>query len=171
MGEKKWYFSNLHRPEEFIVIHDELSARTLSKLLEKNSSEKWVVKENVSTTTARPLGSNIPSNHFHQKGQDRRKQKRFAAAFRVIVVSGKSSFRTTSVDISAGGMLLKDKLPETFLKQKCIAYISSSDSRENLEMICVIVGDSRDLRRISFQSVEPPSLKRLGDWREEAIAA
>jgi hypothetical protein len=168
MTGKKWRFTNSARPSEFIVVHDEVSARNLGRLLEMASAEKWTVSEEVYSST---VEADLRPPVQNRGSVERRKQKRFSASFRVIIVSGKSSFRTTSVDISAGGMLLRDKLPEAFLNQKCVAYISSNDSRENLEMVCEIVGEKADLRRISFKSVEPPSLKKLGDWLENDMAA
>ena len=99
--------------------------------------------------------------------RDRRTQQRFMTEFRVILISGSSSFRTMSQDVSLGGMRLKKTVPESFLKEKCIAYVSHKDLSENIEIVCHIVGDPSDPCRIRFIQPNQTQIKRLSDWLVE----
>lgn len=99
-----------------------------------------------------------------QEKRERRSQPRYMTEFRVILISGSSSFRTMSQDVSLGGMRLKKSIPESFMKEKCIAYVSHKDLRENIEIVCNVVGDSSDPCRIKFIQPNQTQLKRLNDW-------
>lgn len=99
--------------------------------------------------------------------EERRKHTRFNTEFRVILISGSSSFRSSSKDISLGGMKLKEKIPSAFLGGKCVAYISHKDMRENIEVLCDVIGEPQSLFRIRFREVEPSRLARLKEWIAE----
>ena len=99
-----------------------------------------------------------------QDKRERRTAQRFMTEFRVILISGSSSFRTMSADVSLGGMRLKKTIPASFLKEKCIAYVSHKDLRENIEIVCHVVGDPADPCRIQFLQPNQTQLKRLNDW-------
>ncbi|MBS1959453.1 MAG: PilZ domain-containing protein [Bdellovibrionales bacterium] len=105
-----------------------------------------------------------PKKLEKQEKRERRSQPRYMTEFRVILISGSSSFRTMSQDVSLGGMRLKKSIPEAFMKEKCIAYVSHKDLRENIEIVCNVVGDTSDPCRIKFVSPNQTQLKRLNDW-------
>lgn len=96
--------------------------------------------------------------------RERRTQPRFMTEFRVILISGSSSFRTMSLDVSLGGMRLKKTIPENFMREKCVAYVSHKDLSENIEIVCNVVGDPQDPCRIQFVQPNPTQIKRLSDW-------
>lgn len=102
-----------------------------------------------------------------QEKKERRAQQRYMTEFRVILISGTSSFRTMSQDVSLGGMRLKKSIPATFMNEKCIAYVSHKDLRENIEIVCNVIGDPSDPCRIKFVQPNPMQLKRLSDWLAE----
>jgi hypothetical protein len=99
-----------------------------------------------------------------QEKRERRSAPRFMTEFRVILISGSSSFRTMSADVSLGGMRLKKTIPAAFMKEKCIAYVSHKDLRENIEIVCHVIGDPQDPCRIQFIQPNQTQLKRLNDW-------
>lgn len=123
--------------------------------------------ESASTVPASASAPVAPPPPEVPRFDDRRSQPRFSTEFRVILVAGSQSFRTASKDVSLGGMKLREKIPHGFLSQKCIAYISHKDMRENIEVICEIVGDPSDPCRVKFHQPEPLRLKRLEEWIRE----
>lgn len=161
MGKKTWRFVNPKNPSEVITVQDQVSATTLRNILHKDSHEKWIIEE---LTPSDPNSLQVASAQHSGEKAERRNEKRHHASFRVILVSGSSSFRTTSIDVSNGGMRLSQKLPVSFLEKNCLAYISSLDSHESIELICKVVGDPTDLQRISFIDPTPDSLNRLKEW-------
>lgn len=105
-----------------------------------------------------------PKKPEKQEKRERRASQRFMTEFRVILISGSSSFRTMSQDVSLGGMRLKKTIPASFMKEKCIAYVSHKDLRENIEIVCHVIGDPQDPCRIQFIQPNQTQLKRLNDW-------
>ncbi len=105
------------------------------------------------------------------KNHERRSQTRFTAEFRVILISGTSSFRTVSRDVSLGGMRLKKSIPASFIKDHCVVYVSHKDMRENLEMVCTVIADPNDPCRIQFVKPDLKQLKRLEEWINEKRAS
>jgi hypothetical protein len=99
--------------------------------------------------------------------RERRSSQRYMTEFRVILISGSSSFRAMSQDVSLGGMRLKKSIPASFLKEKCIAYVSHKDLNENIEIVCNVIGDPQDPCRIQFVQPNAVQLKRLNDWLME----
>lgn len=99
--------------------------------------------------------------------EDRRTQKRFNVDLRIILISKGRSFRSISQDVSLGGMKLKNKVPVEFSAQECVAYISNADSKENIEMVCQVIADPSDSRRVQFTNADAQQLKRLSKWLSE----
>ena len=98
------------------------------------------------------------------KANERRTQKRFNVDLRIILISRDRSFRSISKDVSLGGMKLKNRVPPEFSGQKCIAYISNLESKENIEMVCQVIADPNDPCRIQFSEPDSKQLKRLNEW-------
>lgn len=94
----------------------------------------------------------------------RRRFKRYNVGFRVILVADGKTFRTFSENVSTGGMLLKQKIPQGLLNKPCKIFIGSLSSPENIEMVCRLVGDTTDPRRISFLDCDAGLTKRLESW-------
>jgi hypothetical protein len=83
---------------------------------------------------------------------------------RVILISKDKSFRSISQDVSLGGMKLKNRIPDEFFQEKCVAYLSDIDSKENIEIVCQVVGDPKDPARMKFMDTDSQQLKRLNQW-------
>ncbi|MBC7398128.1 MAG: PilZ domain-containing protein, partial [Bdellovibrionales bacterium] len=99
--------------------------------------------------------------------EERRAQKRFNVDLRIILISKGRSFRSISQDVSLGGMKLKNKVPQEFSGEECMAYISTADARENIEMVCKVIPDPSDPRRVQFLEADSQQLKRLSKWLVE----
>jgi hypothetical protein len=106
----------------------------------------------------------VESNEDAASGAERRKHPRFNHRFRVILVCKARSFRTFSSDVSLGGMLLKDEVPESMLDMPCSVFIGSQDSGDCLEMKCKILTRGTNHRAITFGIAEPAVVKQLADW-------
>ena len=98
---------------------------------------------------------------------ERRVQKRYHVDLRIILISKGRSFRSISQDVSLGGMKLKNKVPPEFSEAQCVAYISTSDAKENIEMVCQVISDPKDPRRVQFTDADSEQLKRLSRWLVE----
>lgn len=99
----------------------------------------------------------------------KRKYARYALPFRVILTSGKNSFRTYSSNISVGGMLLKNPLPRVMLEGACRIFIGRTTSPENIELTCQLAGDAADPCRVRFLESDSAKLKKLEQWVLEAL--
>src|ERR1700760_1984435 len=62
------------------------------------------------------------------KGIDRRAHKRFNARLNVTIIKEKKTFSTLTVNISLGGLLLANPVPEDFFGSLCKVHISSADN-------------------------------------------
>ena len=187
-----WTFYNEANPEEKIVIQDSHSAGVLAEVL-KTHKDVWVVKEDyaqntnpqipVASTPAPSLsvapapapaaaassGMPVPPPRkplpkTEPQGEERRAQKRYHVDLRIILISKGRSFRSISQDVSLGGMKLKNKVPPEFSGAQCVAYISTSDAKENIEMVCQVISDPKDPRRVLFTDADADQLKRLSRW-------
>ena len=103
--------------------------------------------------------------------EERRTQKRYSVDLRVILICGEKSFRSISKNVSLGGIMLKNSVPEDFIKKRCFVYLSNSDARENIEMICQVVPDPTDINRIQFAEIDASQLLRLMEWLERNESA
>lgn len=159
-------FINANDPSEIISVTDQDSAFILSRVLSKN----WSIEgqEPVVTTPVAPAYE-VPATApvavapvvKATSPEDRRKE------FRVILISGTSTFRCASCDVSLGGMKLKNEVPAAFCSKTCTAYISHDDMRENIEITCQVVTDPNGETRLKFVKPSKPELERLSEWMAE----
>jgi hypothetical protein len=175
MGSKSkhWVYSNKNNPEDQIIIQDERSAKALEQILVKQVSP-WIKKE-IQALGTTPVPPPAPPKKVAAAepppkikpvltGAERRIQHRFEVDLRIILISKGKSFRSISKDVSLGGMKLKNKIPPEFTGEKCIAYISNLDSKENIEVTCQVFSDPKDPCRLQFADAQTEQLKLLNQW-------
>jgi hypothetical protein len=94
------------------------------------------------------------------KEDDRRQYKRFPHRIELVLMTKKGkSFRSSSVNVSIGGALLREAVPAELLRDVMDLLIINpfpdKDTPSHLLMKGRVVGDSRDLRRLIFYDVSP----------------
>ena len=97
-----------------------------------------------------------------EKWEDRRRAKRYGLRLQVVIVAGKSTFKTFSRDISVGGILLEKKLP--WSEKACSVYISDPQTHEKIEFHSWIVGDVQNPFRIAFVATNDQFEAKLKTW-------
>jgi len=182
-------FISQENPQNIITVYDLQSFQLLNKLINTHCHEDWVIdgapsaRDIPSTGIALEPPSLIPVAPppkapppkalpaFKappplppQSKKERRKNPRFPAQFRAIFIIGTRSFRTTSCDVSASGMRIKDPLPANMLDKACRVFIGSPDLKENIEFHCVVIKDPESATRIQFQNPDAAATQRLMQW-------
>jgi hypothetical protein len=192
MGTRTWTFTNQSDHTQQIVVHDQKSAdalRNALELLTHLEGTRWEVVQSAATSQSAPAPTTSPARTSaktlppaasakprasapiappiappKEKAPEKRQFTRFNLQLRVILINGSHSFRTVSEDVSLGGMRLQNKIPAAFEGKSYFAYLSCDDLRENLELVCKVIGDSKDPCRIQFTAESVDQLKRLEEW-------
>ncbi len=94
----------------------------------------------------------------------RRRFERYSMRLRVVLFCEDKTFRTFTSDLSEGGMLLVNKVPEAFLRSPCEILIGSPDLKENVQFIGNVIGDASNPFRFAFIESGDNSTKRMAQW-------
>jgi hypothetical protein len=102
----------------------------------------------------RPVDINALKKKYSGFHQGRRIAPRYGVSLHVILYTVTKSFRTSSVNISASGVLLKDYVPEEFLKESFdVVFVDQADSdRRYMVFRAKAVGGPVKTDRITFLS-------------------
>lgn len=98
--------------------------------------------------------------------EDRREYKRFPHRIELVLMTKKGkSFRSSSLNVSLGGALLREAVPADLLKDVMdllvINPFPDKDTPSHLLIKGRVVGDARDLRRLMFYDVSPEVQAKL----------
>jgi hypothetical protein len=99
--------------------------------------------------------------------KDKRRFARFEGRLRVVLISGKRSFRTHSVNLSKGGILLEHQIPLRLIGENCKVVIGSPDMTENLEFMARVVGGNERPAALEFTESKEEFLAKLESWFEK----
>jgi len=171
-------FYHRYRHGISITVHDHHSWESLKALIKTFCPDDWTEQQDdgidllthsitdLPVTDAKPTIPQPPAYRpkLAAQPQERRKDRRFMAEFRVVVAVGEKIFRTTSTDISLGGMRVKHPIPDVLLNQVCRVYVGSPDLKENIQFHCVITANPKTEFRVRFKNPDPVSLQRLEAW-------
>lgn len=100
-------------------------------------------------------------------GDERREYRRFPHRIEVVLMTNKGrSFRSSSKNISLGGVMLREPVPSDLLKDVMDIVIVNpfpdEQTPSHLLIRCrVVVGDLKDRRRLVFYDVSPEVLQKL----------
>ena len=91
---------------------------------------------------------------------ERREYKRFPHRIELVLMTKKGkSFRSSSINVSLGGALLREPVPQELLKDVMDLLIINpfpdSETPSHLLIKGRVVGDTRDFRRLMFYDVSP----------------
>lgn len=181
MSSKYWTFFSSKNTQSKVVCHDLDSSKNLAALLKDTKMSTWLVKESGQS----PLScTEFLEKHdqniiriaeentiltFQPKSKassnDQRAQERAALSFKVALIKGKKVFNTYTENVSAGGMLLKNKVPEELLLSNCKIVIDSGDNLLRIEFVAKILSTNSHGTRVKFEgeAVEE-SLDRLQQY-------
>lgn len=173
-----WVFLNKSRQQK-IVVRDVDSAMQLMQLIERTEKDAWeiqilanptpetpplVASQNARTEPAAPPPA--PAVRW----ENRRVHDRFDLAYRILIIRGQHSYRSYTDNISLGGMLLKNSVPDKLLGEVCNIYIGHPNRRENIELTARVIGKGEASRRIAFTEIDAESKKLLEAWISDARA-
>ena len=151
MNDQQICFMNESAPAEKIIVCDAQSAETLNRVLAKLDPQKWVIQGREESRIRMSVVSNVPKTK----------------ELRVILISGTSTFRCATCDVSLVGMKLKNSVPASFTDKECTAYISHDDMRENIEMFCQVITDANGASSLQFVKPKKPDMQKLSEWMTE----
>ncbi len=100
---------------------------------------------------------------------DRRKHPRVGLRLKVVIVSGTRSFRTTTRDISLGGLCLAHAVPWSVQNRVCRVFITDRQGKHSIEFRATLLEDLQDRRRLAFSEGDERFKDRLQDWIEDEI--
>ncbi len=158
MIESSVCFINTASKQERIQVADAQSAEILRRVLAQLQNQTWVIENQVEE--APRVIEYIDSRRHDQRG---------AKEFRVVLISGNSTFRSGICDVSLEGLKLKNSVPAGFNQTECLAYISHHDMRENIELSCEVSTDADGVSRLQFLHPEKPELEKLSAWISEEV--
>lgn len=158
-------FVHSSHSEMKIEVTNEASAQNLAVLLNQIPGSGWKRQAEVADApvVAAPAGAE-PAVVIPFSGENRRKEERIEKELRVILLSGSSTFRCTTCDVSMGGVKLKAAVPETFCGAQCKAYLSKTGAHENIEVECRVIKDANGVSRLQFVGVSTHEAELLKAW-------
>ncbi len=97
---------------------------------------------------------------------NRRQFTRYKLSFDVMIVCGREVFRSSSNDISLGGIQLSRPLPQQFHDKQCRVFISSECNgvHKQINFNIKLLGDSQNLCRIAFLEQDGKLISELESW-------
>lgn len=104
------------------------------------------------------------------KSKNRRKHERLDLHFKVTVMNDVKSFKTTSSDISLGGMRLSHPLPPSMQGVVCKVIIEDQSPHDCIVFHCKVLTDAEVPRRISFSQTDQDAKQRLNEWLKAHLA-
>jgi hypothetical protein len=158
-------FVHSSHSEMKIEVTNEASAQNLAVLLNQIPGSGWKRQVEVADApvVAAPVAA-APAVVIPFSGENRRKEDRVEKELRVILLSGSSTFRCTTCDVSMGGVKLKAAVPETFCVAQCKAYLSKTGAHENIEVECRVIKDANGVSRLQFVGVSTHEAELLKAW-------
>jgi hypothetical protein len=159
-------FINANDPSEIISVNDQESAFILTRVLPKHWSiegqapavvEAPVAEAAAAATSVEEIPTAAPAPAAAVTAIP-------ASEFRVILISGTSTFRCATCEVALDHATLKNAAPAAFCGKECTAYISHHDMKENIEISCNVVTDSTGATRLEFVHPAKPELERLSEW-------
>jgi len=141
------------------------SSETISELAKMSAPKK----EQAAVATPPPPKTlpQVKKKPVSSTPEDLRKFPRISGRLKVILISGNRSFRSFSKNMSKGGLLLENKIPDTFHGQDCRVILSSPNQKENLEFKArVIKGEGGLATRMEFTMSHATFIKKLEGWME-----
>ena len=164
-------FVNSRSGDERILVTDAHSAEILKRILGRLENEKWVVEGEApkSAESSAQLSLEMPvvpaKSVTHEIPESPG-----AKLFRVVLICGSASFRSGVCELSNDGMVLKSQAPAAFAGHACVAYVSHSQLRENVELSCEVSTDGSGVSRLEFVGADVTALEKLSEWVSEATA-
>jgi hypothetical protein len=110
------------------------------------------------------VSSSKSAGQNQERSRTRRRFERYSIRLRVVIFKGDQSFRTYTRDLSEGGMLLENKVPETFLDGTCEIFIGSPNLKENIQFHGEVIGDANNPHRFAFVEKGENSVQRMAQW-------
>ena len=178
-----WVFINKTRQKKIVVrdVDSAMQLMQLMQLIERTEKDSWeiqiatapeppqVILPPNAPVLAAPVPLAAPVTEV-KKWDNRRAHDRFDLAYRILIIRGQHSYRSYTDNISLGGMLLKNPVPDKLLGEVCNIYIGHPNRRENIELTARVIGKGEASRRITFTEIDAESKKLLDTWIRDARA-
>ncbi|MEZ4814475.1 MAG: PilZ domain-containing protein [Bdellovibrionota bacterium] len=95
---------------------------------------------------------------------EKRQHKRLRVRLNVKIINEKKKFEACTRDISLGGLMLENPIPQDFLFQKNKIVVSTTDNSFHFEFEAKILESSTRGTRIMFDNISPMHMKNLQGW-------
>ncbi|MBS1959718.1 MAG: hypothetical protein JST80_09625 [Bdellovibrionales bacterium] len=172
MNNQKISFVN-QTSNERITVADFDSAAVLADVL-KEVSIDWVVegqeRERPAPVIVAPIAS-IADVTPLPVILGAAKEEKHGKEFRVILISGTSTFRCGTCSASMEEVVLKNVAPEAFQQKQCTAYISHKDMSESIEVTCKVMTNASGECHLKFVKSASSEMKRWSEWMSESVAS
>jgi hypothetical protein len=145
-NENKVVFIHVSNSGQKIVVQDQESANALEQALNQYNDHQWI------RAAAAVTPPEFTRKFFSMK------------EFKVILVCGNSSFRSSSSQLSNASMLLKSGAPEHFIGQECTAYICNAKSNDQIELNCTVNFDQNGNSVLDFHPSKKVEIRQLEAW-------
>jgi hypothetical protein len=145
MKESKIVFINRSNSKQKIVVEDHESAQALELAMKQYHDNQWA-------RSAEVIAAEVPREFISSR------------ELRVIVVCGRSTFRSISSKISTSSVLLKSKLPQNFMGFQCTAFIHNAALNEQIELGCTLSLHENGSTVIDFNQFKGKWIKQLEAW-------
>jgi hypothetical protein len=171
-----WVFVNSREPLRRIEVVGLTSAREFALFLRHDELAYWHAQEK-GIGTAKPVQDcplllstakrevpviPIQIASIAKKSSEQRNQKRIAADYHVVLQMNNKVFETYTKNVSSGGLLLRDPVPEYFHMHVCNVTIDSGDNLVNLQFKGKVLSSSSSGSRIKFEGeAAQASLEKL----------
>lgn len=120
-----------------------------------------IASEGSKDTLAKVPVSSKPVDYAEQ-----RRFKRYEARLKVIVSNKQKTFLSYSKNISEGGILVEDRIPNYMFNEESEIYISAPNKKEIIVFRCLPIGDEENPNRIKFQHSQDEYIEKLKIWLE-----
>ena len=157
MNESTVCFINTASTQERIQVADAQSAEILKRIFAQLENQKWVIEG-----TGRTSSGEAPRKVEYL--DLKRDNEKGAKEFKVVLISGNTTFRCGTCEVSLEGMKLKNPVPASFNETQCLAYLSHNNARENIELTCAVITDSEGVSRLQFTKLEQAEFDKLSEW-------
>jgi hypothetical protein len=124
--------------------------------------------EHVRTSTVDPTDEESTQVHARIETPDPiiRKFPRYGIEIPVTILSGANQFKTFTLDVSLGGICLRETIPD-WVAGYC-SMILHIEGVQDIELLCTVVEDQRIGQKTRMELVPSTQLDRLKEWLDVA---
>ncbi|MEZ4814090.1 MAG: PilZ domain-containing protein [Bdellovibrionota bacterium] len=141
-----WFIQKDENPPEFIAH---------STLFRSTPREQASIQESIKVVRE------------EKRAAERRLHYRLDCNVEIVISKKDKEFKSHTVNLSAGGVLLQEALPEDYIFSSCNIRLLSGDKSLDLSFEARILNANNDLKRVVFHGVSHLATQSIIRWIEE----